>query len=456
MAAANAMQVSVFGLGYVGAVSAACLARAGHTVVGVDVNAEKAAAVAGGRSPVVEPGLEALLADGVAAGRLTATTDAASAVRDTEISLICVGTPSRKAGGLDLSQVARVGREIGAALRGLGRRHLVVLRSTVLPGAADRVLAPAIAAAAHLDQPAAARFEGRVAATRVSAFGLVVNPEFLREGTSLRDYECPPYTLLGGDDAADLDRVATLYEGVEGEVIRVDRPTAEMVKYVNNAFHALKVAFANEVGTLARALGVDGEAVMAIVRRDTTLNISPAYLAPGFAFGGSCLPKDLRALAYAARGADLALPLIESILPSNAAHLGRALDLVLAEPRRPVAVLGLAFKPGTDDLRESPQLALVEQLIGKGWPVRIYDRAVSLARLVGANKAFLESAIPHVADLLAPSIDRALEGVDLVVAANRAPEVVAALAGLPAGAVVIDLVGALLEPPPGVTVRRLV
>ncbi len=205
---------------------------------------------------------------------------------------------------------------------------------------------------------------------------------------------------------------------------------------------------------LARALGVDGEAVMAIVRRDTTLNISPAYLTPGFAFGGSCLPKDLRALAYAARGADLTLPLIESILPSNAAHLGRALDLVLAERRRPVAVLGLAFKPGTDDLRESPQLALVEQLIGKGWPVRIYDRAVSLARLVGANRAFLESAIPHVADLLAPSIDRALEGVDLVIAASHDPEAVAALAGLPAGTVVIDLAGALPEPADGVTVRR--
>ncbi len=451
---ATATRVSVFGLGYVGAVSAACLARAGHAVVGVDVNPTKTTAIAAGVSPVVEPGLEALLADGVAAGRLTATSDPERAVRETDVSLICVGTPSRKGGGIDLGQVVRVGREIGAALRGIGRRHVVVLRSTVLPGTADRVLAPAIAAAAHLDQAAAARFEGQAAA-RVSTFGLVVNPEFLREGTSLHDYESPPYTLLGGDHPADLDQVAALYAGIEAPAIRVDRPTAELIKYVSNAFHALKIAFANEVGTLARALGVDGGAVMEIVCRDSKLSISRAYLSPGFAFGGSCLPKDLRALTHMARGVDLGLPLLESILPSNAAHLARALDLVLAERRRPLAVLGLAFKPGTDDLRESPQLALVEQLIGKGWPVRIYDRAVVLARLVGSNKAFLESVIPYIADLLAPSPEAALQGVDLVIAATRDPESTAALARLPAGTVVVDLVGALPEPPPGVVVRRL-
>ncbi len=448
MATAVPVRVSVFGLGYVGTVSAACLARAGHTVIGVDINPDKAAAVREGRSPVVEPGLEALLAEGVAVGRLTATTDPVRAVRESQVSLICVGTPSRKGGGLDLGQVVRVGREIGMALRGLGRRHLVVLRSTVLPGSADRVLAPAIAEAALGNRSSPARW-GRT-------FGLVVNPEFLREGSSLHDYEHPPYTLLGGDDPADLDAAAALYAGIDAEVIRTDRPTAELIKYVNNAFHALKVAFANEVGALARALGVDGRVVMEIVRRDTKLNVSPAYLTPGFAFGGSCLPKDLRALAHAARGADLGLPLLESILPSNAAHLARALELVLAEPRRPLAVLGLAFKPGTDDLRESPQLALVEQLIGKGWPVRIYDRAVVLGRLVGTNRAFLEAALPHVADLLAPSLEAALDGVDLVVAATRDPETTAALRRLPAGSVVIDLVGALPDPPPGVAVRRLV
>jgi GDP-mannose 6-dehydrogenase len=440
--------ISVFGLGYVGAVSAACLAEAGHRVVGVDVVPEKAAAVAAGLSPVVEPGLEALLASGVAAGRLTATTDAVRACRETGISLICVGTPSRKGGGLDLSHVVRVGREIGLALRGLRRRHLVVLRSTVLPGTADQVLIPALA-------------EGALVAPRSAeawreAFGVVVNPEFLREGTSLKDYATPPYTLLGGDDPDDLERVAALYRGVQAEVVTVDRPTAEMAKYANNAFHALKVGFANEIGTLARALGVDGRAVMDLVRRDTKLNISGAYLTPGFAFGGSCLPKDVRALAYAGTRADLSLPLVASILPSNEAHQARALELVLAEPRRPLAVLGLAFKPGTDDLRESPQLALVEQLIGKGFRVRIFDRAVSLARLVGANKTFLERAIPHVAELLVPSPEAALDGVDLVVVASHDPEVVGALERLPPGAVVIDLVGAVAAAPPGVTVRRLV
>jgi GDP-mannose 6-dehydrogenase len=310
------------------------------------------------------------------------------------------------------------------------------------------VLVPALAEGALLDGAARDRWRER--------FGVAVNPEFLREGTSLRDYEQPPYTLIGGDDPADLERVAGLYSGVRAEVIATDRPTAEMIKYANNAFHALKVSFANEIGALARALGVDGRAVMEIVRRDTKLNISGAYLAPGFAFGGSCLPKDVRALAYAARSSDVALPLVEAILESNQAHRARALDLVLAEPRRPLAMLGLAFKSGTDDLRESPQLALVEQLIGKGWPVRIFDRAVSLARLVGANKAFLERAIPHVAELLAPSIEAALERVDLVVVAAHDREVMEAIGRLPAGTVVIDLVGAVAEAPAGVTLRRLV
>jgi len=419
------MRVSVFGLGYVGCVTAACLARAGHEIVGVDVSQEKVEMINAAASPVVEPGLAELLAEVVGARRLRATTSAQEAVASTALSLICVGTPGRVNGQLDLRAIERVGREIGEALTARGETHTVVLRSTVLPGVTEAVLVPAVLAGAG----EAYRSRLRVA----------VNPEFMREGSSLRDFGAPAFTLVGCDDPETAGLLRSLYAGLDAPFVHAAVKTAEMVKYVANAFHALKVCFANEIGDLCAALGADAQEVMRIFLMDRKLNVSQAYLRPGFAFGGSCLPKDLRALLYAARTADVSPPVLSAILPSNEAQIRRGVDAVLETRKRRVGVIGLSFKSGTDDLRESPMVTLVEALIGKGCEVRILDPNVSLARLVGANRRYIEEEIPHIASLMCEDVPSLVKHAEVLVLGNASPEAAQALAAIGPEHIVVDL-----------------
>jgi GDP-mannose 6-dehydrogenase len=420
------MRVSVIGLGYVGTTTAACLAARGHTVVGVDVNPLKAGMVGRGQSPVIEEGLGERLAAALAAGRLTATTSVDRVAQDTDLSLVCVGTPSRRNGSLDLDHLVRAVESVGRSLAVAGRYHVVAVRSTVLPGTIDRAIIPALEAASG---------------KRVGAdFGVCANPEFLREGEAVRDFESPPFTLIGEADSRAGDVVATLYEGMSAPLIRTEVRVAEAVKYVSNAFHALKISFANEIGVLLAGLGVDPFPVLDIFKRDTRLNISGAYLRPGFAFGGSCLPKDLRAALHAARSNDLDLPVLGAILPGNEVHLQRGIDLVVGTGGKRIGVLGLSFKPGTDDLRESPLVRMVEALLGKGLDLRIYDGRVSLARLVGANKEYIETVIPHLATLLASDLDEVLDHAEVVVVGRADPEFAALPGRLRPGQVLVDLV----------------
>lgn len=434
-------RVSVFGLGYVGAVSCGCFANDGFEVVGVDVNPDKVALMNSGQSPIVEVEIGELLHDAVAAGRLRATTDVAQAVLDTDISVISVGTPSLDNGRIALEAVTRVSEQIGEAISRKQTRHLVVVRSTVLPGTVASVVRPAI-------ERASGRRLGE-------GFGLCFNPEFLREGSSVRDHYAPPYTLIGAWNRGDSEQAASLYARVEGDVHHVSIETAEMVKYVCNAFHALKITFANEVGMLAQACHVDSRAVMELVCADTKLNISSKYLTPGFAFGGSCLPKDLRAVLYRAREADLDLPMTRAIMASNRYQIDRAIGTVLSLKRRKIGMLGISFKAGTDDLRESPLVTLAEACIGKGLDVRIFDSEVSVARLVGANKDYIEREIPHIASLLG-DFQAVVEHAEILVVGKTSPE----LAGLPAVArpdqVILDLTGAPgLDRIPGVTYQGI-
>jgi GDP-mannose 6-dehydrogenase len=397
------MKISVFGLGYVGAVSAACLAADGHTVVGVDNNPVKADLLNQGRSPVIEEGLGELIQEGVRAGRLRATTDCDEAVASTDLAFICVGTPSKGNGSLDLGYLRRVADDIGQAIRRQGSPIVVVIRSTVLPGTTREVLLPDLERAA-----------GRPVAVGV-------HPEFLREGTAVADYHEPPKVVVGALDQEVLDLVTQVVARPGAPLIQADLELAEMVKYADNAWHALKVTFANEIGSLAKAQGLDGQRVMDILCADTKLNLSPVYLRPGFAFGGSCLPKDVRALRYQGRSLDLDLPVLNAILPSNAQQLDRAFQLVADAGARQVGVLGLAFKAGTDDLRESPMVEVVERLIGKGYEVSIYDANVNLAKLVGANKSYILDQIPHISDLMVSSVEEVLDRARTVVIGNRDP-----------------------------------
>jgi GDP-mannose 6-dehydrogenase len=417
------MRVSVFGLGYVGCVTAACLAKAGHAVVGVDVNAEKVAMINTATSPIVEPGLPELLREVVGAGRLRATTSSDQAVAGSDVSLICVGTPSRANGRIDIDAVVRTGQSIGHAVGKRAESHTVVLRSTVLPGTAEQHLVPALLAGA-----------GGRAATRVA-----VNPEFMREGSSLNDFARPPMTLVGCGDPATAAVMRLLYETVQAPFVHTSIRTAEMVKYAANAYHALKVCFANEVADVCAALGADGNEVMRVFAMDRKLNVSEAYLRPGFAFGGSCLPKDVRALLYAARVADVSTPVLGSILPSNEGQVRRGVDLVLASRRQRIGVVGLSFKAGTDDLRESPMVGLVETLIGKGCDVRILDRNVAAARLIGANRRYIEEEIPHVASLMCPSAEALLAHAEVIVIGNACEDATEVLAAARPEHITIDL-----------------
>jgi GDP-mannose 6-dehydrogenase len=407
------MNISVFGLGYVGSVSAACLASRGHHVVGVDVNPLKVEMINQGRAPVIEPDLTELVSSVVRSGRLAATSDVAYAVSESELSLICVGTPSAPNGGLDTTGLERVATSLGSTLGSTSRRHTVVVRATVLPGTCRNTILPLLETSSRLRA-------GR-------DFGLAMNPEFLREGSSIADFLAPAKTVIGQYDQESGDAAQALSEGLPGHTFRVSLELAEMTKYAENAFHALKITFANEIGVASKAFDVDSHELMQILCSDEKLNISAAYLRPGFAFGGSCLPKDLRALVHAARRSDLELPLVENVLRSNERHLQRGVDAVVALDRRRVGVLGLSFKPGTDDLRESPMVELCERLIGKGFELKIYDPEVSLARLTGANREYIERRIPHVSALLTDTIQDVIDHAEVCVVGAAGREALEAL-----------------------------
>lgn len=420
------MKVSVFGLGYVGSVSAAMLATDGHEVIGVDLNPDKVAAINAGTSPIVEPGLAEALQDVVQKGRLRATTSTDEAVRNSEVSLICVGTPSRRNGSLDLSYVERVASEIGSALAGVDHYHVVVVRSTVLPGTTHEIVIPAL--------------EKASGKTYGEGFGVAMNPEFLREGTAIKDFRHPPLTLVGHNHAVDAAGTRALYDALDAPVIGTSIRTAEMIKYTSNTWHALKVCFANEIGNLCKSLDIDSHDVMDIFCKDDQLNLSPYYLKPGFAFGGSCLPKDVRALQYRAKEMDVEMPVISSILASNKLQVSTAFDQVLETGKTNIGLLGFSFKAGTDDLRESPLVTLAEALLGKGLKLRIYDKNVLLSRLVGANKEYIDNRIPHLSSLLCDSIDEVLTHADVLIVGNKAPEFVDALHRTRPDQVIIDLV----------------
>jgi GDP-mannose 6-dehydrogenase len=402
------LKVSVFGLGYVGTVSAGCLAADGHEVIGVDPVSTKIDLINRGQSPIIEAEIGEIISANVKAGRLRATADPREAIRGSEVSLVCVGTPSQANGNLDLKFVRRTCEEIGEALRDKGERHTVVIRSTILPGTMRGILIPTLEESS-----------GRKAG---ADFGVCINPEFLREGSAVRDFADPPKTVIGELDRASGDRAAALYEKLDIPLIRTSLEVAEMVKYVDNSWHALKIGFANEIGNIAKSCGVDAYEVMDIFCQDRKLNISPAYLSPGFAFGGSCLPKDLRALAYQAKSKDLVLPILTSILPSNEMQIARGIELILSQGHKRIGVLGFSFKAGTDDLRESPMIEVIERLLGKGYDLRIYDKNVNLARLVGANRDFILTRIPHISRLMVAGIDAILEHGETIVIGNGDPE----------------------------------
>jgi GDP-mannose 6-dehydrogenase len=419
-------RISVFGLGYVGAISAACFASRGHRVIGVDVDARKLDLLQRGIAPVIEAGLGELVCDGVASGLLSVTDSATGGVLATDVSLVCVATPSLPGGGLSTAYLEAVTDQIGSALAAKDGWHTVVYRSTMLPGTCESVLIP------RLEQ---------LSGKRVGVdFGVCVNPEFLREGTSVRDFFEPPKTVVGHTEDRSAALVLDLYDGVPGPRFLVPLGVAEMAKYVDNCFHALKVDFANEIGAICGALGLDSHEVMDVFLSDTKLNLSAAYLRPGFAFGGSCLPKDVRALTHAARRHDIEVPVISNILTSNEAHLRRALDTVLALGKRKVGMFGLSFKSGTDDLRESPMVELAERLIGKGCDVLIHDENVALSRLTGSNKAHIDERLPHLAELLTEDRAAVANHGEVLVVAAKDEATLSAVEHAPVGTVVLDLV----------------
>ncbi|HEV7472421.1 MAG TPA: UDP-glucose/GDP-mannose dehydrogenase family protein [Pyrinomonadaceae bacterium] len=420
------MRLSVFGIGYVGCVSAACFARAGHDVTGVDLNQTKVEIINSGKSPIVEAGIDELIAAMVAEGRLRATTDSAAAIMNSDASLVCVGTPSNANGSLDLNHVKHVCEEIGAALKSKAERHTIVIRSTMLPGTIESLVVPTLEASSG-------KKAGR-------DFGVCINPEFLREGSSLKDFYAPPFTLIGTDEEETAALVRELYVSIEAPLFVTALKTAEMVKYACNCFHALKVSFANEIGNICKAVGIDSHEVMHVFAQDTKLNLSPYYLTPGFAFGGSCLPKDLRAINYKAKQLDVEAPVLLSILTSNRLQIEKAVNMVLQTGKKRVGVLGFSFKAGTDDLRESPMVTLIETLIGKGLQLAIYDRDVSLAKLFGANKEYIEREIPHISQLMRASVAEVVNDSEVVVIGNKAAEFRNIEAHLKQGQLVLDLV----------------
>jgi GDP-mannose 6-dehydrogenase len=402
------LKISIFGAGYVGTVSAACFANNGHNVLAADPISAKVNLITNGKSPIIEADVAEIIALNVSAGRLRATVDQALAVKETEVSFVCVGTPSQPNGNLDLKYIRGVCEQIGRALKEKPARHVVVVRSTILPGTMRNVVIPILE-----------ECSGKKAGVD---FGVCHNPEFLREGSAVKDFNSPPKTVIGELDQSSGDMLVALYNKLDAPVIRTNLETAEMVKYVDNCWHALKIGFANEIGNLCKSFSIDAHEVMEIFCQDRKLNISPAYLLPGFAFGGSCLPKDLRALAYKAKIHDLTLPIMTSILVSNELQLSRGLELVMAKGNKRIGILGFSFKAGTDDLRESPMIEVIERLIGKGYELRIFDRNVSLARLVGANRDFIFNRLPHISRLMVGGIDEVLDHAQTIVIGNSDPD----------------------------------
>lgn len=402
------MRVSIFGLGYVGTVCAGCLAQDGHQVIGVDPVQTKVDLINAGNSTIVETEIEQVIARAVESGRLRATNEAAEAIDNSELSLVCVGTPSQINGNLDLTHVRHVCEQIGSALRNKTERHTVVIRSTILPGSMRKIIIPVLEE--HSRKKAGIDF------------GVCNNPEFLREGSAVKDFRCPPKTVIGELDRRSGDVLSSLYANLNAPMIRTELETAEMIKYMDNSWHALKIGFANEIGVLCKSFSVDAHKAMEIFLMDTKLNISPAYLLPGFAFGGSCLPKDLRALAYAAKSHDLELPILNSILPSNELQVARGLQLIMEKGKKRIGILGFSFKAGTDDLRESPMIEVIERLTGKGYDVRIYDRNVQIASLVGANRDFILNRIPHISRLMVENMDAVLTHAETIVIGHKEKE----------------------------------
>jgi GDP-mannose 6-dehydrogenase len=420
------------GLGYVGAVSAACLAKDGHTVIGVDPNPIKVDLINAGKSPIVEDQVSELVAEHAASGRLSATTDAAEAIGQTDLALVCVGTPGQDNGALDMTYLERASANIGKALKDTDSFYAVVVRSTVLPGTSRNVVIPAI--------------EANSGKTEGNEFGVVMNPEFLREGSAVYDFYNPPKIVVGGDNDTAADMLLSLAPPTDAPVVRAPFEVAEMVKYVDNSWHALKVAFGNEIGRICDPLDIDSHAVMDIFCMDTKLNISDKYLKPGMAFGGSCLPKDVRAINYHARSNDVELPIMSSLTTSNETHLETSLKMILDTGAREVTILGLSFKAGTDDLREAPMVEIAERLIGKGIRLKIYDRNVSLARLTGANEKFIHDHLPHIGELLIDDLNQAVDGAELVVLGNSDPAFADVAKLVPADMPVIDLVRIVSDP----------
>ena len=421
------MKISIFGLGYVGAVSLACLSRDGHDVIGVDIDRTKLDLIASGKTPVVEEGMVHLMQRVAASGRVTVPTDARAAVRDSDISLVCVGTPSAANGSQDQGAILRLAREIGRALADKSQPHVVVFRSTIVPGTVEDVLRPII-------EEESGKKDGQ-------DFHLCFQPEFLREGSSIRDYDKPPFTIVGANHDHPVQQLTALFGHLPCKVIRTSVRAAEMMKYSCNNFHALKITFANETARLCDALGVDPFEVMDLMCQDTQLNISRAYLKPGFAFGGSCLPKDLRATTYLAKVHDVDLPVMSAILKSNEEHLAVALRKLLATGKRRIGFIGLSFKTGTDDLRESPLVTLAEQLIGKGMQLAVYDPEVHMSTLLGANRRYIEAHMPHIGQLLQPRIETVIADADVLVVGLSGAAVAEALAkNCRADQIVLDLV----------------
>lgn len=421
------MKISIFGMGYVGAVSGACFARMGHEVIGVDVNRGKIDLINAGSSPVVEEGLSELMAEAHRAGRISATDDPSEGVRRSEISLISVGTPTGADGVQVLGALDSVVTSIGEALRQKSEPHTVVVRSTVMPHTTEKRIAPSLE-----------RASGRHLGTELE---LSFNPEFLREGAAIKDFFHPPFVVVGGVREASCPQTAALYSGIDAPVFSTTASIAESLKYACNAYHAVKIAFANELGTVMKSAGIDARETMRLFCEERQLNISPAYLRPGFAFGGSCLPKELRAIVGVAKTAGLEVPMLANVLASNERHVERAFEMIQRRGRRKVALFGLAFKPGTDDLRESPLVTLAERLIGKGFELAIFDRSVDLARLTGTNLDYIRREIPHLDRLVTNSVEDALAGAGTIVIGHAPSDAIDAIATAVAGRSVIDLQG---------------
>lgn len=398
------MRISIFGVGYVGTVTGACLAKMGHTVIGVDINQVKVAMINRGRSPIVENGLDEIVEEARRLKRLSATVDTVEAVRNSEISMVCVGTPSSDNGSINLRSAVNVCKDIGLALRKKSGYHIIVVRSTILPGSLEHTLIPAIERASKRSVH--------------KHFGICINPEFMREGNAVQDFLNPPFTIIGGEKEKDTQKVKSLYKKTKAPLIITDYRSAQTIKYASNIFHALKITFANEIGSVCASMGVDPLKVMELFSQDTKLNISPAYLRPGFAFGGSCLPKDIQAILYKAKISDLHLPLISSILLSNQAHRETVFQKILALKRRKTGLIGLGFKVGTDDLRESPLVNLCEFLLGKGFELKIFDEKVVISKLAGANKRYIETIVPHLTALLVPDLKALIKNSGLIIIGN--------------------------------------